>query len=164
MVCLSDELPTGINLLICNDIRSDTRLVVTRSMAANEINAEINSDILQPMTSHINSNNVSTFETNYSHVDTNVNNNDDDVDNMCLNKLFDTNCTNDNGMNDVIDVNDDLLFDSVYRNMLIELQRTDITLSKLFNRVVDKESDRVAFFLRDGVLFRKWRDPRVSPK
>ena len=34
LVCLSDELPSGINLLIGNDIRSDTSLVVTRSMAA----------------------------------------------------------------------------------------------------------------------------------
>ena len=91
MVCLSDELPFGINLLIGNDIRSDTSLVATRSMATNEINAEINSDILQPLTSHTNANNVNNLETNYSHVDTNVNNNDDDVDNMCLNKLFDTN-------------------------------------------------------------------------
>ena len=145
LVCLSNELPCGINLLIGNDIRSDTSLVVTRSMAAKEINAEINSDILQPLASHTNANNVNTFETNYSHVDTVVNNNDDDVDNMCLNKLFDSNCTNDNGVNDVIDVNYDLLFDSVDRNMLIELQRTDITLSKLCDRIVDEESDRVAF-------------------
>ena len=42
LVCLSDELPSGINLLIDNNIRSDTSLVVTRSMATNEINAEIN--------------------------------------------------------------------------------------------------------------------------
>ena len=76
---------------------------------------------------------------------------------MCLNKLFDTNCTN-----DVIGVNDDLMFDSVYRKMLIELKRNDIILSKLFDLVVDEECDRVAFFLRDEVLFRKWRDPRVS--
>ena len=163
-VCLSDELPSRINLLIGNDIWSYTSLVVTCSMATNEINSAINSDILQPLASHTNANNVNTFETNYSHVDTNVNNNDDDVDNMCLNKLFDTNCPNDNGVNDVISVNDDLLFDSVDRNMLIDLQRTDITLSKLFDRIVDEESDRVTFFLCDGVLFRKWRDPRISPE
>ena len=98
------------------------------------------------MASHTNANNVNTFETNYSHVDTNVNDIDADVDNMCLNKLLDTNCTNGNGVNDVIGVNDDLLFDSVDRNMLIELHCTDITLSKLFDRIVDEEFDRVAFF------------------
>lgn len=50
----------------------------------------------------------------------------------------------------------------ITKRLLVEKQSDDPTLSHLFKQVVDEgslDSIPVAFFLRDGVLMRKWRSP-----
>jgi hypothetical protein len=144
LVGLIDTLPEGVQVLIGNDlvpadpmINSDL-LVVTRSQDKRDPSHED-----QPT------------ELDLSVPGSNVPVDDqcDDSDEVDLNDLF-----NSDERSDV---------SRITRNDLIRLQNTDQTLPNLFELVVENpevETRKSFYFLRDGVLMRKWfpkHDPRL---
>lgn len=59
----------------------------------------------------------------------------------------------------------DLSMLSISRKQLIADQKADITLAKLFSEIANGQSEpmSIGYFLRDGLLMRKWTPLNVSP-
>ena len=145
LFCTSNELPQYVDVLLGNDLCQDS--YVTRNMSKQE------AETISPVTKR-------EYKTEIV--------GDIAVENdtgLHLNELFDGDLSDMKNKPEVkidFDPDNEMRIDNINLRKLIELQKADLTLAFLYNLTETEHVNGTCFFLRENLLCRKWRNPKIS--